>query len=249
MKTFFIKALMMIMAVIAAVEGFILFLIAAGRISPDSVASFYYYLSETPKARNTVAGIGAALVLFGLGLLIAAFRIRGQEKPILLEKDGKTITIYRSTVIDFVNQLLGQDKTIDNFTTEISQKGKHALEIVISPMFKAVDSVPHELERIEKSLKDKISHVFELTEFNIVFQVKGVRAAAEKAEEPPAEIVAVEKAEEPKDEATAETGEAAAEDVEKAEEPAEEEEAKEKSFLQRMFSANLYEDRFRRRKP
>jgi len=263
MKNFFIKALMMIMAAIAAVEGLILFMVAARRISPDAVASFYYFLSETPKARNAVTGIGAALLIFGIGLAIAAFRIRSHEKPITLDKDGKTITIYRSTVRDFVNQVLGQDGSIDNFTAEITQKGGHALDLIISPVFKAVDSVPHELERIEKTLKEKISHVFELSDFNVVFRVKGVRAADEKKEESVSELAA-EPALKPhikpavKGNAVPVEGEAATdsadeEPAEKDEEPvedeaaaAEEETEEGKSLLQRMFSANLYKERLRR---
>ena len=254
MKTIFIKALMMIMAAIAAVEGLILFMVAARRISPDAVASFYYFLSETPKARNAVTGMGAALLIFGIGLAIAAFRIKSHEKPILLEKDGKTITIYRSTVRDFVNQVLGQDGSIDNFTAEIAQDRKHALDIIISPVFKAVDSVPHELERIEKALKEKISHVFELSDFNVVFRVKGVRAASEKKEEPSVELAAEPAA---KDKAASLDDEAADDSADKepdekdeaaVEEDDEEEkdEKAEKGLLQRMFSANLYKDRLRR---
>ena len=179
MKTFFIKILLFVCAVVAIAEGMFFFLVAFKRIYPQDIISFYALVLQTPKYLNVTLGFSAGFLLLGFVLLAVVFRGSRTQKAILIKDKGETLRIPIDAVSDFANQLLHQNPYISDYDTAINSKGKW---LYVDISFVSNDAFPinQGVSEIRAMLRDELTRVFAFDHLRINFQMKNISINSDK---------------------------------------------------------------------
>ena len=180
MKTVMMKVFLIAASLVCMLEGLVLVDVGLGRLPPDRAVDLYVKMFQTPHGLQTVLGVGLLFIVLGFILIMTASRTKPAVRMIEVVRSGKILKIPYVTIKDFIEQIIGQNPYITDFSVDFEAKGKGAIDIMIVSGFKDVPHIHRELNLVEEILKNELERVFEWKDFAFHFQLGEVSVSPNK---------------------------------------------------------------------